>query len=122
MKGVFLLSRDWLGDMIKDFEKKEGPLKGSGKPLSDHVLKGDVLDRTIQHANYRPEWLALQHSIRDDIQQLIKNRSTLARKEIQSKIETLNKMIKKYNMLCPSPLQKMKISEDTIEKQLSHWM
>ncbi|WP_051556481.1 hypothetical protein [Alkalihalobacterium bogoriense] len=116
------MSRDWLGDMIKDFEKKEGPLKGSGKPLPDHILKGDVLDRTIQHANYRPEWLALQHSICNDIQLFIKERPTLSRKEIQSKIETINKKIKKYNTLCPTPLQKMKVSKDTLEKQLSSWL
>ncbi len=118
--GGLMMSRDWLGDIIKKHGDSNETLKGHGKPISKEVLEGNVLDRTIKNANYLPEWIALQHQIRDQLINLIKLRTTNS-KDLAAELNLINEKIKKYNRMCPAPMQKMLISLDIMEKQLNQW-
>ncbi|RXJ04091.1 DUF1992 domain-containing protein [Anaerobacillus alkaliphilus] len=113
------MSRDWLGDLIN----KDVPLKGMGKPLSREVLEGDVLDRTVKNAGYRPGWVGLQQQIRDRLAKvlpLLENRA-LHNEKITQEVEEINILVKKYNSSCPPPMQKMLISIDDIPNQMKRW-
>ncbi|MBP3951179.1 DUF1992 domain-containing protein [Bacillus suaedae] len=119
------MSRDWLGDIVSDYGKdnKSNRLKGFGEPLSSEVLNGNVLDRTIKNANYLPEWIALQHRIRDQLSKLlITQKDGRPTEEILLQVEAINQQIRKYNTICPPPMQKMKVFPDRIEAHLNQWL
>lgn len=116
------MSRDWLGDIIKKEEKNEAKLKGMGQPLSREILEGNVLDRTVKNAGYLPHWIALQHEVRDRLLKIIPLLEVDSnRKDLDAEINSINILIKKYNSLCPTPMQKMLVSIDDIKSQVSRW-
>lgn len=119
------MSRDLIGDMLKEKEKDNlyKKPKGTGKPLPKEVLEVDVLDRTVKHAGYLPEWIKLQQEVRDrllKVNEMIETKSS--DEDIDVEIEAINTIVKKYNRLCPAKMQKMKIDRDRIEKQLNSWI
>ncbi len=113
------MSRDWLGDLIN----KDENVKGMGKPLSREVLEGNVLDRTVKNAGYRPGWVALQQEVRERLVKVLPllDNQTLHSERITQEINEINKLIKKYNSSCPPPLQKMLVSIDQIPQQIKRW-
>ncbi|MCT8138183.1 DUF1992 domain-containing protein [Anaerobacillus sp. CMMVII] len=112
------MSRDWLGDMINRDEK----LKGMGKPLSREVLEGNVLDRTIKNAGYVPQWIAIQQDVRDRLGKIILLLETPSETDqLNQEIAEINILVKKYNSLCPTPMQKMLISLDQAKSQIKSW-
>lgn len=118
------MSRDLIGDMLKAQKKDvlyDKP-KGFGKPLSREVLEGDVLDRTVKNAGYLPEWIKLQQDIRDQLNKLVSSiEGDTAEESIHQQIEEINKMVKKYNRICPTKMQKMLISRERATDQLKTW-
>jgi hypothetical protein len=115
---------DWVDSSISDFEKKGGfkDLPGHGKPLSDDYLKGDVFTGILKEANYLPPWADLQHKIRDSIGLLIQAIENQENVNADEEIDEINKKIRKYNQMCPSPLmQKGLISADRIKQQYEKW-
>jgi hypothetical protein len=116
------MSRDWLGDIINKSENIENKLKGMGKPLSKEILEGNVLDRTVKNAGYIPQWIALQHEVRDRLSKLVPlvDNASL-RRNVEQEIDAINVIIKKYNSICPTPMQKILISMETITSQIHRW-
>ncbi|MDQ0255071.1 uncharacterized protein YcbK (DUF882 family) [Evansella vedderi] len=118
-------SRDLIGDIYKDYEKKGGfeKLKGMGKPLPDEVLKADPLYSVLKNANYLPEWVKQRQKVRDEIEQLLEyiNKDFITEKEAQNRVKAINKNIKKYNKLCPVILQKQPVSLNNLSKDLVRW-
>ncbi|OIJ12884.1 hypothetical protein BKP35_09975 [Anaerobacillus arseniciselenatis] len=118
------MSRDLIGDMLKAKEKDvlyEKP-RGMGKPLSREVLEGDVLDRTVKHAGYLPEWIKLQNEVRDRLLKVITLINTNpCDDDIDQEFQSINKFIKKYNQICPAKMQKMLVDREHVEKQVDSW-
>ncbi|MFV8828488.1 DnaJ family domain-containing protein [Alkalihalobacterium sp. APHAB7] len=116
------MNSDWFGDILKDNEKSGERLKGMGKPLSRETLEGNVLDRTVKNAGYLPEWVSLQQEVRSRLITLIPNLQNVDRQnEIDQEIDAINILVKKYNKICPAPMQKMLITQELAETQLKRW-
>jgi hypothetical protein len=70
-----------------------------------------------------PDWLTLQHEIRDAIQALIILMDSQAAYEPDVEIKEINKKIKKYNTLVPTPiLQKGHLSKESVVDQFKKWL
>jgi hypothetical protein len=113
----------WLDQIYTDYEKDGGfeNLRGKGKPLE--VKSGDPLNGVQSNANMLPDWLTLQHEIRDAIQALIIRMDSQAVYEPDDEIKEINKKIKKYNTLVPTPiLQKGHLSKESIVDQFTRWL
>ncbi|MBU9710707.1 DUF1992 domain-containing protein [Evansella tamaricis] len=119
-------SRDLMGDIYKEYEKRGGfdNLAGKGKPLSQETLKSDPLNSVLKNANYLPEWIKAQHKVREAILQLLKKieNGTVSDKEKKDGMKDINQLIKKYNRLCPAMLQKAPASLETLEKDKNKWL
>lgn len=123
----------WMQQAYEDCKQSGGldDLPGKGKPLN--LENGDVLNSILKNANYLPQWLELQHEIRDDINLLIeadaKHTDGLPSpgndneyKAIQVKVDSINLKIKKYNTLVPSVhLQKGFITLDNAAEKYERW-
>jgi hypothetical protein len=113
----------WLDQIYTDYEKDGGfeNLPGKGKPI--HINSVDPLMSVLSNANMLPDWLTLQHEIRDAIQALIIRMDSQAVYEPDDEIKEINKKIKKYNTLVPTPiLQKGHLSKESIVDQLTRWL
>ncbi|MFN7250124.1 MAG: DnaJ family domain-containing protein [Anaerobacillus sp.] len=116
------MTRDWLGDIINKDDKNEGKLKGMGKPLSREILEGNVLDRTVKNAGYLPQWVALQHEVRDRLHKILPLLEDISsRNKVEEEISSINLLIRKYNSICPAPMQKMVISFEDVKSQINRW-
>ncbi|WP_199614353.1 DnaJ family domain-containing protein [Paenibacillus alkalitolerans] len=113
----------WLDEAFAECEKTGGfdDLKGKGKPVE--VQTGNGLYGILKNANVLPQWLQLQHEIRDRLVQLDDLLELGVANGIDKELAEVNKKISKYNGIVPSPLfQKMKVSKETLKTQLQQWM
>jgi hypothetical protein len=112
----------WLDQIYTDYEKEGGfdSLPGKGKPLE--VKSGDPLNGVLSNANFLPDWLTLQHEVRDAILILINRMEAQADYDPDQEINEINTRIKKYNTLVPTPiLQKGHLSKESVVQQLMRW-
>jgi hypothetical protein len=111
----------WAGQMYHD-EMKKGTfdhLSGKGKPME--VPDADITNSILKNANVLPDWLMLQHEIRDQLQALLSVANPDA-KQVERELDDMNKKIKKYNTLVPSVvLQKRKLTKEDMHKQYNQW-
>jgi hypothetical protein len=113
----------WLDQIYADYEKDGGfeNLPGKGKPID--IKSGDPLMSVLSNANMLPNWLTLQHEVRDAIQALIIRMDSQAAYEPDDEIKEINKKIKKYNTIVPAPiLQKGHLSKESVVEQLTRWL
>jgi hypothetical protein len=113
----------WLDQIYTDYEKDGGfeNLPGKGKPIN--INSTDPLMSVLSNANMLPDWLTLQHEVRDAIQVLIKQMDADPEVDPDNEIKDINKKIKKYNTLVPTPiLQKGHLSKESIVDQLTRWL
>jgi hypothetical protein len=113
----------WLDQIYADYEKDGGfeNLQGKGKPID--IKSGDPLMSVLSNANMLPNWLTLQHEVRDAIQALIILMDSKAAYEPDDEIKEINKKIKKYNTIVPAPiLQKGHLSKESVVEQLTRWL
>lgn len=104
---------DLIGDIIKSSDSLDN-LEGKGKPLSKEYLKRDThqqFQKIARDAGYLPNWLQLQKEIHQDLIVL----------QSFDKLDRINDKIKKYNKLCPSPMQKPLISQQNYAGQVNKW-
>jgi hypothetical protein len=114
---------DWIGEIYNEQLKKGAfdNLPGKGKPVDIH--EGDVTNSILKNANVLPQWLTLQHEIRNQLQQLIFASGKDAESTISQKLNDINKKVMKYNNMVPSAiLQKRQITRENMEQQLQLWL
>ncbi|UCZ53602.1 DUF1992 domain-containing protein [Bacillus shivajii] len=118
-------SRDLIGGMYKDHEKKGGfdNLPGKGKPLTHEQLNSDPLNSVLKNAGFLPEWVKLQHKVRDLVADYIfkRDKGFFNEKEAKKYLKNINQQVKKYNRHCPYSLQKPPITADSIDKEKARW-
>ncbi|SES43000.1 DnaJ family domain-containing protein [Salipaludibacillus aurantiacus] len=105
---------DLIGDIIKS-SKSMDDIKGKGKPLSKEYLRKDTFQhfqKIAKEAGYLPEWLNLQKEIHHEL--------TLIQPGKQN-MDKINNKIRKYNKLCPAPLQKPLVNEDNFKDECHRW-
>ena len=117
---------DLIGDILKKHIADGGMdnLKGTGKPLSKEYFSGDTFQhfqRIAQDAGYKPHWLTLRHEIRDDLLSVIDVLTLRSDSEIGELIMKINDKVSEYNKACPPPLQRGKVSQQSIESAVEHW-
>lgn len=106
---------DFIGDILEASGEKDnynGP--GKGKPLPKRYLQQDLFQNfqeKAKEAGFLPPWLKLQK----EIALLIKGTS------VEDDIQVINDNIRKYNAICPPPMQKSFISLQTLEKAKKIW-
>jgi hypothetical protein len=114
-----------LDDAYQDFQKNGGmddnPYKGKPIPIEQGGSDEAVLNSVLKNANVLPPWLELQKEIRDLIKNLIDKMPALSDPQIDAEVSKVNEKVKKYNNMCPPPLQKTRLFTDTIEKQFEKW-
>lgn len=115
-----------IDEIVSNHAKQGGfeNLEGKGKPLdlSDELTENYYLNRVLKNANVLPEWLELQHQIRDSIGKLIERLECTQAEKFDEDLETINVRIKKYNQMVPSPiLQKTMITAENLHIQYDKW-
>ncbi|MCM3691339.1 DUF1992 domain-containing protein [Neobacillus niacini] len=100
-------------------------LPGFGKPLPKNLFSGDIYNnflKTAKEAGYLPPFVAIQKEIRQEMTKLLKMIEKESKEEdITSIIDEMNVKIKKYNMECPTSMQKMLITLEDIELHAKVW-
>ena len=100
-------------------------LPGFGKPLPKNLFSGDIYNnflKSAKEAGYLPPFVALQKEIRQEMVELLKMIESESKEEgINSLIDEMNVKIKKYNMECPTSMQKMLITLEEIEFHAKVW-
>ncbi|WP_096186694.1 DnaJ family domain-containing protein [Evansella halocellulosilytica] len=118
-------SRDLIGHMYKEHEKKGGfdNLPGKGKKLTREQLTSDPLNSVLKNAHFLPEWVKAQHKVRDLIHDYIykRDKGFFNEKEAKKYMKNINKYVKKYNGSCPYSLQKPPVSDETIDRDQGRW-
>lgn len=114
---------DLMGDILKKHTAEGGMdnLKGQGKPLSQEYFSGDTFQhfqRIAKDAGYMPQWLKLQHEIRDEVMAIA---ASLSSEDMENRIDQLNSKIFAYNQSCPPPMQKGPVSFETIQTAITRW-
>jgi Domain of unknown function (DUF1992) len=117
---------DLMGDILKKHTAEGGMdnLKGLGKPLSQDYFSGDTFQhfqRIAKEAGYKPQWLKLQHDIRDEVIAIADIHSADSAIDLASRLDQLNGKIFAYNQSCPSPMQKGSVSLTTIQSAIDRW-
>lgn len=106
---------DLIGDILENSGEKDNYTgEGKGKPLPKSYVKRDVFQNfqeKAKEAGFLPPWLKLQKEIA----------SLIYLAENEKDIKSINKKIKKYNTMCPSPMQKAPISLDSLDKAKRIW-
>ncbi|MFD2132576.1 DnaJ family domain-containing protein [Pseudogracilibacillus auburnensis] len=104
-------------DLIGDILKRSGDdmeVEGKGKPLPKNYLEMDLyqnFQKIAKDAGFLPEWLKLQKEITSLIHSCT----------IEEDLIIINEKIEKYNIICPPPFQKSKITMETLEKEKRNW-
>lgn len=115
-------TNDWVAEIYNEQLKKGtfDDLPGKGKPMQ--VPTGDITNSILKTANYLPDWLMLQHEIRDELQKLRLNDNSLDEITIGRLLIEINIKIDKYNNMVPSAiLQKRKVTHENWKQQIHHW-
>lgn len=112
---------DLMGDILKKHTAEGGMdnLKGQGKPLSQEYFSGDTFQhfqRIAKDAGYMPQWLKLQHDIRDEVAAIAEDYAANPVADLDNRIAQLNSKIFAYNQSCPPPMQKGSVSLATIDR------
>ncbi|PYZ97537.1 hypothetical protein CR205_02775 [Alteribacter lacisalsi] len=105
--------RDPIGDMLKNANTDE-ELKGKGKPLPKEYQQRDVFQqfqKVAKEQGFLPEWLKLQKEIYRD----------LCSSPDEAGVEEINLKIRKYNRMCPPPLQKGLVTRENAEARKEKW-
>ena len=115
-------AQDWIGEMYNEQLKKGAFDHLPGKGEAIEISSGDVMSGILKHANVLPDWLTLQHEIRDQLRLLIRS-SNMDEHKFNQELQELNKKIMKYNNKVPSTiLQKRQITKENMEQQLQLWL
>lgn len=112
-------SGDWFDQMFQEYQQKGG-FDGvpQGQKFDKDVLEGDIVDRMVKNANYRPEWVEVQLKIRESIQALLYSSQPVSK----DLIKPINTLIKRYNTICPPIMQKsFLITTASLEEQFEQW-
>ena len=118
---------NWMDAIFKrsktDEELKKNP--GYKKPIQKASLQGGIYEsflNTAKDAGYLPAWIRLQREIRAELSRAIKEDGT-ADPAIATEafLEEINAKIKKYNLICPVPMQRTRIFRDSLERQYKSW-
>ncbi|MDR6226272.1 DnaJ family domain-containing protein [Desmospora profundinema] len=117
---------DWLDQIVKEHEQKGGfdHLSGKGKPLSKKTLEEEAFHHILKNAHYLPPWLELRHQIKNQIQELLSNldKKAAPEKRDREQVEEVNRMIQKYNQLCPHPsMQRGLVTIDNLNQAVHQW-
>jgi len=113
---------DRVDDAVREFEKNGGlaHVKGKGKPLQ--LATGDPLYGVLKTAGVKPPWLELQHVIRDELRELLKELRLGTAVRTEEKLRDINGRISKYNRIVPHyTMQRSPVSLDELEDQLKSW-
>lgn len=106
---------DLIGDILeKSGEKDNFTGEGKGKPLSKSYSKRNILQNfqeKAKDAGFLPPWLKLQKEIA----------SSIHTAKTEEDIKAINQKIKKYNTVCPAPMQKSPIRLENLEKAKRIW-
>jgi len=106
---------DLIGDILESSGEKDNFTgKGKGKPLPKNYMEKDILQNfqeKAKDAGFLPPWLTLQKEIISHLQTA----------ENDYDIKSINKKIKKYNLICPTSMQKSLISRENLDKAKNHW-
>ena len=106
---------DLIGDMLERSGEKDnyqGP--GKGKPFRKDYLQQDLFQnfqKVAKDAGFLPQWLKFQKEIA----------SLIHSAETADDINMINAKIKKYNSICPPPMQKNQISLASLENAKKLW-
>lgn len=117
---------DLIGEILKKHIAEGGMdnLKGQGKPLSQEYFSGDTFQhfqRIAKDAGYKPQWLKLQHDIRDEIIAIAEGYATNPTADWDNRIDKVNSKIFAYNQSCPPPMQKGSVLLTTIQSAVNRW-
>ncbi len=117
---------DLMGDILKKHTADGGMdnLKGQGKPLSQEYFSGDTFQhfqRIAKDAGYLPQWLKLQHDIRDEVMAIVEEYSMNSAEDLDDRLDKLNSKIFAYNQSCPPPMQRGSVSLTTIQSAIDRW-
>lgn len=118
-KIVSQTSGDWFDQMFQEYQQKGGfDDVPQGQKFDKDVLEGDIVDRMLKNANYRPEWVEVQLKIRQAIQALL----DLSEPITKDTLKPINALIKRYNTICPHMLQKSPLTTiDPLQEQFEQW-
>lgn len=118
-KIVTQTSGDWFDQMFQEYQEKGGfDHIPQGQKFNKDVLEGDIVDRMLKNANYRPEWVEVQLKIRQAIQDLIDSSESITK----DKLKPINVLIKRYNTICPPIMQRSPLTiTDSLEVQYEQW-
>ncbi len=118
----------WLDDVIEQHRRDGGfaNLAGQGKPLplDDPAFSGDgMVYGILKNARVLPEWLELQHEIRETLRRLVELRPMLNESEVARRTAALNEKILRHNECAPSDLLKKPPlhSSRSFAEQLANW-
>lgn len=106
--------RDIMGERIKESDTDFKNLPGKGKPLPKDYLQKDTFQhfqKIAKDSGFLPPWLKLQKEIA----------SLLHTAKTETDIEEINTKIKKYNRMCPNPMQKGLVSLSNLERVKKNW-
>lgn len=106
---------DLIGDILEGSGEKDNYQgEGKGKPFSKGYQKRDIFQNfqeKAKEAGFLPPWLKLQKEIS----------ALIYAAESENDIKQINKQIKKYNTICPAPMQKAPVSLETLDKAKKVW-
>lgn len=106
---------DLIGDILESTGEKDQFMHNKkGKQLPKDYLKKDILQNfqeKAKEAGFLPPWLKLQKEIT----------SLVANAKTEFDIELINKRIKEYNKLCPTPMQKSLVYFEQLHKARESW-
>jgi len=115
-------AQDWIGEMYNEQLKKGAFDHLPGKGEAIEISSADVMNGILKHANVLPDWLTLQHEIRDQLR-ILSRSSNMDEHKFNQELQELNKKIMKYNNKVPSTiLQKRQITRENMEQQLQLWL
>ncbi|HLS36298.1 MAG TPA: DnaJ family domain-containing protein [Bacillota bacterium] len=104
---------DLIGGILASTGEKDN-FKGKGKPLPKRYVEQDLFQNfqeKAKDAGFLPPWLKLQKEI-----------STLVEiAETEEDIKKVNKKVRKYNLNCPPPMQKLPVRLKDLEQTKKVW-